>query len=83
MNIFVLRPLPEDTEVHSPKPTTSSSGKKGRSGTHKSAYKRVKDELWLGKLSFYTIILTIIFCMSSSMYSYLMHCFLTFCHLCK
>ncbi|XP_025418550.1 E3 ubiquitin-protein ligase TRIP12 [Sipha flava] len=41
------RPLPEDTEVHSPKPTTSSSGKKGRSGTHKSASKRVKDELWL------------------------------------
>ncbi|XP_060862971.1 E3 ubiquitin-protein ligase TRIP12 isoform X1 [Metopolophium dirhodum] len=41
------RPLPEDTEVHSPKPTTSSSGKKGRSGTHKSASKKVKDELWL------------------------------------
>jgi len=48
--IFYLRPLPEDTEVHSPKPTTSSSGKKGRSGTHKSASKKVKDELWLGKL---------------------------------
>lgn len=47
--IFIFRPLPEDTEVHSPKPTTSSSGKKGRSGTHKSASKRVKDELWLGK----------------------------------
>lgn len=41
------RPLLEDTEVHSPKPTTSSSGKKGRSGTHKSASKKVKDELWL------------------------------------
>jgi hypothetical protein len=53
----VLRPLPEDTEVHSPKPTTSSSGKKGRSGTHKSASKRVKDELWLGKLSFILLFL--------------------------
>lgn len=50
MIIFLfVRPLPEDTEVHSPKPTTSSSGKKGKSGTHKTASKRVKDELWLGK----------------------------------
>lgn len=52
-NIFLIRPLPEDTEVHSPKPSTSSSGKKGRSGTHKSASKKVKDELWLGKLSIF------------------------------
>lgn len=52
MKIYILysRPLPEDTEIHSPKPTTSSSGKKGRSGTHKSASKKLKDELWLGKL---------------------------------
>lgn len=48
---FILRPLQEDTEVHSPKPAINSSGKKGRSGTHKNVSKRVKDELWIGKYS--------------------------------
>jgi len=47
--VLHVRPLLEDTEVHSPKPSTSNSGKKGRSATHKTASKRVKDELWLGK----------------------------------
>lgn len=54
----MIRPLPEDTEIHSPKPTTSNSSKKGgRSGPHKSASKKVKDELWLGKYFFIIIIL--------------------------
>lgn len=46
----MFRPLPEDTEVQSPKPTIGSSGKKGRSNTHKSTSKKAKDELWLGML---------------------------------
>ncbi|XP_050539667.1 E3 ubiquitin-protein ligase TRIP12 isoform X2 [Daktulosphaira vitifoliae] len=41
------RPMPEDTEVQSPKPTIGSSSKKGRSNTHKSTSKKAKDELWL------------------------------------
>lgn len=55
----MLRPLPEDIEVLSPKPTINNSGKKGRSGTNKNASKRVKDELWLGK-HFKTIIINYI-----------------------
>lgn len=57
-NVIIIfsmnRPLPEDTETNSPKPTTSNSSKKaGRSGPNKSASKKVKDELWLGKYFYF------------------------------